>query len=207
MSLDTYDGLKTAIADFLNRTDLTSAIPTFISLAEAQMNRRLKTRRMVGRSDATLSDEFVSVPDDFGGVITIKLTGTSPEAMLDFVDPIKAAELLQTTYTAAGQPRFYSVVGEGLQLIPAPDAPYTAEMTYWKRIEPLSDDNDSNWILADHPDAYLYGSLLQSAPYLSDDPRLVVWGQIFTTILSDIESDDTFAQYGGRLNMRAKSFG
>ena len=34
MPLTTYDELKASIADFLNRSDLTNAIPDFISLAE-----------------------------------------------------------------------------------------------------------------------------------------------------------------------------
>ena len=39
MTITTYATLKTAIADFLNRDDLTSVIPTFIALAEADMQR------------------------------------------------------------------------------------------------------------------------------------------------------------------------
>ena len=42
MALDTYANLKTAIADFLNRDDLTSSIDDFIDLAEAQMNREVR---------------------------------------------------------------------------------------------------------------------------------------------------------------------
>jgi len=35
MALTTYTELKASIADWLNRSDLTAAIPDFISLAEA----------------------------------------------------------------------------------------------------------------------------------------------------------------------------
>ena len=37
MALTTYTELKAAIADWLNRSDLTSQIPDFITLAEAEM--------------------------------------------------------------------------------------------------------------------------------------------------------------------------
>ena len=42
-----YSELKSAIADFLNRQDLTSVIPTFIKFTEADINRKLRHRRMV----------------------------------------------------------------------------------------------------------------------------------------------------------------
>ena len=47
MALTTYNELKTSLADWLNRQDLTSTIPDFISLAEAQIERQLRTRQMI----------------------------------------------------------------------------------------------------------------------------------------------------------------
>ena len=39
MALDNYANLKDAVADWLDRSDLDSRIPDFISLAEARVNR------------------------------------------------------------------------------------------------------------------------------------------------------------------------
>ena len=208
MALDTFSALKTTIASFLNRSDLTSIIPDFITLCEAEMNRRLRTRRMVGRADATVSaTEFMSLPDDFGGAKVVKLTTVTPEFILEYLEPGMAAELQGTTYTAAGQPKFYSLVGDSMEFLPVPDTSYGIEMTYYKRIPALSDSNTSNWVLDDHPDAYLYGSLLQSAPYLMDDARITSWGTLFTQALADITRIDYDDAYPGGLNMRARSFG
>lgn len=207
MSFATYSALQTAIAGYLNRSDLTTVIPDFITLAEAEMRRRLRTRRATGRSDATLTTEYIAVPTDFGGPRSIVLTGTSPKALLEFVETAKLLELQQSTYTAIGQPRFYTVVGEELQFLPPPDGSYTIEMTYWKGLAALSASNTSNWMLTDNPDAYLYGSLLHSAPYLMDDDRISMWGTMFSAIMDDIKIDDEQAAYGGRLNIRAKAFG
>ena len=44
MSLDNYDGLKSEVAGWLNRTDLAPVIPTFVRLLEAQVERILRTR-------------------------------------------------------------------------------------------------------------------------------------------------------------------
>lgn len=207
MSLDTYSNLQTAIATLLNRADLTSVIPDWIALAEAEMRRRLRTRRATGRSTATLTSQYIAVPSDFGGPIAIVLTGTSPKYLLEFAEPSKMLEVQQGNFTGTGQPRWYSVVGENLEFMPSPDASYALEMTYWKGLAALSVTNTSNWMLTDNPDAYLYGAALHSAPHLMDDDRIGVWANMFSTIMNDIRIDDEQAAYGGRLNIKAKAFG
>jgi hypothetical protein len=53
------------LADWLNRSDLTSVIPTFISLAEAGMERVLRTGQMMTRANATIDTQYGAVPADF----------------------------------------------------------------------------------------------------------------------------------------------
>lgn len=103
MAFTTYSELQTAITALLNRSDVISALQVqdFITLAEAQMNRRLKTRRQVGRSTATIDSEFVTVPTDFGGPRTMEITG-SPNTVLDFVTPERSPELQASLYSESG---------------------------------------------------------------------------------------------------------
>jgi hypothetical protein len=42
MALDTYSNLKTTIANYLNRSDLTAYLGDFITLTEARLNRELR---------------------------------------------------------------------------------------------------------------------------------------------------------------------
>lgn len=195
MALDTYTGLQSAIADTLNRGDLTAAIPNFVALAEAQMARRFVSRvkdglpvprRLMTREDASIDAgaEYVAVPDGFIGprVLTLK---TDPIKELDFA-PAEVFQQLKSDYPLSGPPRYYTVVGEELQLYPVADQSYTAELFCLVRPAALSGTNQSNWVLADHPDAYLYGSLAQSAPYLREDARVAMWASLFTSALDDI---------------------
>ena len=55
MAITTYDELKTSVADFLNRDDLTSVIPDFITMAEADLNRNVRHWRMEGAQTQTLT--------------------------------------------------------------------------------------------------------------------------------------------------------
>ena len=195
MALDgTYAGLMASVADFLNRADLTAAIPDFIALAEAQIGRRLvmdgPVRRMMARSDATpsIATEFVQVPNDFMGVRSFYLTENTIR-QLQFCTPEEIVQRKNNTSQLTGCPKVFSVVGGEFQFFPAPVQSYPAELTYWQRIPSLATAG-ANWLLTLHPDAYLYGALLQSAPYLKDDNRISIWATALQTILADIVGAD-----------------
>ena len=65
MALVNYSDLKTSIADWLNRSDLTSVIPDFISLAEASFNKEIRNRKMIKRATATIDSQYSAVPADW----------------------------------------------------------------------------------------------------------------------------------------------
>jgi len=201
-----YAGLQSAIADFLNRDDLTAAAPTFITLAEAQITRRLikdgPVRQMLGVWAPTISTELTDLPDDFMGVKAIYLASLTCTYELNFVEPEKIAEFKTKFPSQSGDPQFYSIVGNQIQFWPwAGTGSYAASINYWQAIPALSDSNTTNWLLDLYPDAYLYTALIQSAPYLRDDSRLDVWGTLSTTILSDICETDKVARQAPHLGI------
>jgi len=207
MALTTYAELKTSIGDWLNRSDLTSVIPDFISLAEAQVERTLRTRQMIVRANASFDAQYGAVPSDFLETKSLKLTSTNPETPLQFLS-IDALDNEMTKYTASGKPKFFGVVGGQFRIVPTPDSNYTTELTYYAKLTKLSSSVSSNWLLASSPDIYLYGALLQAAPYLQDDARIQTWATLYERALNDLQTaDDRGASSGGALLTRAKTFG
>jgi hypothetical protein len=206
MALDTFAGLKATIADYLNRDDLTSVIPSFITLAEAKFNRKLRVRQMVKRATATLDTAFFAFPADFLQAKEFQLN-TSPITYLEFVTEKQGDLNRQSQYISTGKPLQYTIVGTQLEVIPTPDAEYTGEITYYGKISALSDSNTSNWLLDYAPDLYLYGALMEATPYLKDDERLGTWGQLYAGIISDIEVADQRASVSSTPIVRARSLG
>jgi hypothetical protein len=206
MALTTYAELKTSVGDWLNRSDLTTAIPDFISLAEAQIERNLRTRQMIVRSTASLTTEYSAVPDDFLEAKTFKLD-TSPPTPLQF-ETIDSMDNLSVVYTSSGKPAYFSVVGNQFRFIPTPDTEYTGELTYYAKLSKLSSTNTSNWLLTAAPDIYIYGALMQAAPYLQDDARITVWAALYKNGLEELKlSDDRGSTSGGVLVTRARTLG
>jgi hypothetical protein len=207
MALSTYAELKTSIGDWLNRSDLTAAIPDFISLAEAQVERTLRTRQMIVRANAYFDAQYGAVPDNFLETKSLKLTSTNPETPLSFLS-IDALDNEATKYTASAKPKFFGIVGGQFRLVPTPDANYTTELTYYAKLTKLSSSLATNWLLESSPDIYLYGALLQAAPYLQDDARIPVWSSLYDRAMGELQTaDDRGASSGGALLTRAKSFG
>ncbi len=67
MALATYQNLLDSVANYLGRSDLTSQIPDFVTLAELRLARDIRTRRMLKTSTATMTvgDATVGLPSDF----------------------------------------------------------------------------------------------------------------------------------------------
>jgi hypothetical protein len=206
MALDTFADLKATIADYLNRDDLTAVIPSFITIAEAKFNRKLRTRQMVKRAEGQIETAFFAYPSDWLQAKEFQLN-TNPIVRLEFVTEAQGDKLKANRYVSIGQPAYYTITGTQLEFIPTPDSTYSAELTYYAKIPALSTANTSNWLLAYAPDLYLYGALLEAAPYLKDDERLAVWSQMYINSLGDIEVADQRASVSSTPLVRARSLG
>jgi hypothetical protein len=195
MAINTYATLVTAVTEWLARdqdTTLIARIPDFIVLAEAKLNRDLFVRQMEQRSTAVVDmtsnePEFISLPSDFQSMRRVRLSSVTGKPCLEFKSGTQMDEYRFCTSDVAGQPRYFTVFGDEIELVPTPDQAYTIEMVYRQNIPPLA-SNSPNWLLTLAPDLYLYGALLESAPYIKEDSRIQTWGFGFTTALNDLNS-------------------
>lgn len=195
MGLSTYSELQASIADFMNREDLTAVIPDFITLAEAQMQRDIEHWRMEKRAEVTLTDRYTALPDDFVKPIRLYVTGANRHLV-----PITQGEMQDKRYQnadAAGTERFYCITAGEIEIFPSPSSG-TLEMYYVSKIPALSDSNTSNWLLDEAPGAYLYGALSQSAPYLKDDERLIIWSTLYSNAVNALNQASMDAKWGGQ---------
>jgi len=194
MSIASYSELKTAIANFLARDDLTDQIPNFIQLAEARMSRELETREQEKRATATLtaSDEYIALPSDLREVREVKIN-TNPVRVLTYHSPSS----LDTSYSASavGVPQGFSIVGVEMKLRPIPDSAYTAEIVYIGSLGSISDTVTPTLFLRS-PDLYLYGALAEAYAYLLDEGRAAQYDQKFSRGIDEVKRDEQRAHYG-----------
>ncbi|CCE04127.1 conserved hypothetical protein [Bradyrhizobium sp. STM 3843] len=190
-----YGSLQSAVTEYLARDQdatLIARVPSFVQLAEAKFNRQLFVRQMERRSIAVVDlasgePEFIALPSDFQSMRRIRLASVAGKPCLAFKSGIQMDEYRFGTSDTAAQPRYFTIFGNELELAPTPDAAYTVEMVYRQAIPPLA-ANNTNWLLAMAPDLYLYGALLESAPYIKEDARIQTWGLGFTNALSEMNN-------------------
>ncbi len=205
MPITTYAELKTNIADFLNRDDLASISSTFISLAEDDLNLRLRHWRQEKRSTAEIDTQYSAIPADMLEIIRFYTTSGDTRPL----ELISQAEMLDRKFrnlNTSGQPAYYALTAGEIEVYPVPDGTYTSELYYYSRIPALSDSNTSNWVLDYYSSAYLYGSLIHSAPYLKDDARIQVWAALYQSAIDAINAESEKAKFGGsgrRMKIRA----
>ena len=197
MALTNYTGLKTSIADFLNRDDLTSVIPDFVALAEAQINRDVRHWRMEARTSGQQdpADEYMQIPADWVETIRLHLTGTGT-SVVNLVSRDAMADKRAAQENAAGTPRMYTHANGQFQLFPTPDATTNFELLYYQKIPSLITNTD-NWLLLEAPDVYLYGALLHSAPYLAEDARVAIWAQLYSAAIQRLNQTSEDAMFSG----------
>jgi len=206
MAITTYAELQAAIASWLNRDDLTSTIPNFIDMVEADMSRTIRHWRMEKRSIADLTTQYSALPSDFYEPIRLSITSGTTYS-LELVGQADLLRLRQRTDNVTGRPQYYAMTDGSIEVFPTPDDTYTLEMVYYSKIIPLTDVNPSNWVLNYYPDAYLYGSLIHSAPFLADDNRLSIWAALYDNAINAINADSDKAKFGGSGHrMKIRSF-
>jgi hypothetical protein len=195
MAFTSYSDLKTKVASYLARSDLTDQIPDFIRLAELRLNRELRTRQMLKIATTDTSDALVGLPSDFLEMRDIHLV-TNPIASLDYKTP--NAFYKDAYATQSGKPRTYTVLSTEFQLAPSPDSQYTLQMLYYAKPDYLSDTNSSNIWLANCPDALLYGALGEAEPYLMNDARLATWAAMYDRAINTINVADHSSEHSGQ---------
>ena len=207
MAISTKAELHTAVANWLNRSDLTARIPEFISLAESSFNRNLRTREMLVRSTASTASQYVGLPTDFLEMLNIELTSTSPPKRLVYITSDRSDDYREKRNNEVGTPDYWTIEGASIQLLPTPSESVTIQLNYYQDIPALSTlaDSEHNWLISSHPDIYLFATLLQASPYIMDSQSAQQWDSLLARSMQELQMSDEKSKYaGGTLNMRPK---
>ena len=210
MALATYSDLTTALANWLNRDDLTDRIPEFIALAEADIRRRQEWWERTysvddnGGTALAITVQGQQLDNHVREVLTVWGTPTGFEKPLDFVTAEGWRTLAATNADATGTPSkvyiSYDLTRTGgprLYLWPQPAQSYSIDFRYVKDLDPLS--SSVNGLYTRNPDLYLYGSLLHSAPFLKNDDRLAIWEDRYEKAVNAISREVRRTKYATTL--------
>lgn len=207
MGFATRQALENAVANQFVTSEIVPFVPTAIDMATSELNRRVRCRDMIVRSDATMNSQYTTLPSDFLDMKTIYLK-TSPVERLEFVTNEEMASRKESgAYTTTSKPMYFTVEGTAIEVLPVPTTTYTVEMVYYAKIADLTTTSSVNWLLTKYPDVYFYATLLHAAPYIRGDERMPVWANLFEKSLEQLKLANERSEFsGGVLKARVRSY-
>lgn len=181
-----YTQLKATVGRWLHRSDLASVAEDLIMLAETRFNRNLRVRQMEKASTLALTDGAADLPADW-----LEFVGapTDGDIRFDFV--------ARDEWQRCDLGSYYTIMGNQLMVSHNGAGPDNVSVRYYAKIPALSESQATNWLLDDGPDAYLYGALLEAAPYIKDDPRIETWRGLLQVALTDLQTSSDRAKHSG----------
>lgn len=164
MSLSTYSDLKSSIANWLNRDDLSNEIPDFIDLAENRIMHEVRLPTMEKTVLLNVSTSgYATIPNDF-------------LEMKDVFWNYKPLERVSLTefhrYEGQqGTPMYFTRETFRLKFFPTPtqSSDDVMRMIYYYDVGRLSDTDSTNILFSTAPELYLYAALSEAATFLGTD--------------------------------------
>ena len=201
MSITTYAELTTAVGNYLARSDLSSYVGDFIVGAETRIafgseepfqSEPLRIRAMETVATLTPSAGAVTLPSGFLALKSIYETGSvkrqlEQTSLEDFYR--------KWSGSTQGNASFYAIEGESIRL--APQGTSDIRIVYYKKFDPIATASPVTWLLTNAPHVYVYGALLEAAPFIRNDARLQVWHGMFRSVVNALNSSDKRDRWGG----------
>lgn len=191
-AISSYSDLVAEAGEWLNRTDLNARIPGFIRLCEARLNRLLRTPDMETFVILTATSEATSLPLDFAGMRALWIDGSPDRPLKGF-----APNAVPQAYGGqAGIPTGYYISKRTLYLAPPPASATTLAVIYFSKLTALTESAASNWLLLDHPDVYLWGTLMCAKAFIDDPEKVKQFKAAYDEAIGELIEAGTKARYG-----------
>lgn len=190
-----YTSLKTEIASWLHRADLTADIPGFIQFGENRIYRDLRVKQMETALSSAISSGVIAVPTGYKEMKFAYVNSTPVQRLQR-----KDAEWIYLNYptrSSDGVPQFFAREASNFIFGPYPDSTYTIKGVYYKQLDALSGSNTTNWLITDVPELLLFASLCEAAPWLDQDNRITIWERKYAQIKEMVQSQDDQEEFSG----------
>jgi len=193
----TYSGLIEQIKAYLNRSDTSTVdrIPQFLANGEQKICRESKNigfaKYIVG--NFINGQAVYQKPARWKRTLTFNY-GTGQNNNIRNQLSLRTYEYARIYWPDSNVvdfPKYYSDYGFDNWLVsPTPNVGYPFEVGYLELPEPLSINNQQNWLSLYVPDILLYASLLQAMPYVKTDERLPVWEKAYQDGINALNAED-----------------
>ena len=190
MAINSYTTLQAAVANWMNRGDLTTVIPDFIALAEARIATDLRVRRLLTTTTLnTVAGGTVALPAGWLEFEALRYNGRP-------IDLLTSEQIADRFGQNTGEPAYYTIEGDQLVLGPTPADVYTLNARYYQQLGPLA-TTGANWLLTSKPNLYLYAALAEACLFVKKKDDAASWAGLYGGIIDALHAEDKTAKHSG----------
>ena len=117
------------------------------------------------------------------------------ESALDFLPAVDFWR--EYASNTSGAPKAFTIEGDYIVWGPPSDGLYAGKFLYYRRFVTMSANSDTNWLVQNHRAIYVYAALLEAAPFLGNDPRVLTWSTLYDDIVEKVNLEAEAGRYGG----------
>jgi len=187
-----YLDLRLAVSEHVGNRAITDVFPRLVRLAEATLNKKLRTRKQMTTATLTFANGVAPLPSNLLEIIS--LFGPNGE-------PMRATSLADVQFPRSSYGQ-YAIDGVNVIIYGLTG---TRELRYFAALPTLTiGPTTSNWLLTDHPHVYLYAVGFEAAKFLRDPELAAMTDQLFSNALDEIKIDDDRTRWAnGVVRMQA----
>lgn len=181
----TYNGWLAYLRDWLSADEYSDAqLASFLDLAQLRLNREMSSYGMEADVELTLAADLpqliLPIVADFSKIRLVSVPDVGP---LDVATINEIKTKIEKDPDDSLDPSHYCIDAGKLYTYPLLQTGDRVDIFYYKKIPALSASVATNVFSVDHPDALLYASLLEAAPYMQDQENIPVWENKYTIAL------------------------
>ena len=173
----TYNGLTTAIQNYMDNTEttFTNTIPTFIQQAEEKILKSvdLPVFRENVTGTGSSGNTYLSTPTDFLAPLSLAVIDSSNNYSYLLLKHVSWIRDYTPAEATTGEPLFYALFDDNTFILaPTPNSNFTFELHYFYRPSSLVDagGTGSTWLSTNASNTLLYGSLVEAAIFMKLTP-------------------------------------
>jgi hypothetical protein len=188
MAISNYAELKTAIATWAVRSDLASRVADFVTLAEAEIRKDVRCQAMETLASGTLTGETLDFPAGFIWAKRLKVN----RYVQEYMAPADYSDLSEQDDTSAR----FTIIGQSIYILNGASGD-SYSLIYWKAFTAFSADADTNWLLTNHPDVYLWCGCKQAAIATKNVPEIARMDGLYRSAVDRVNRSEWFAGASG----------
>ena len=202
--MTTRNTLLQDLNSWVGRDDLAAdpAAGSILRITESVINRSVRLREQEKTAVLTCEGRTTPLPDDFISFRSVTID-SSTDRQIEQLSPEqirKSGVWLNQQFRGENTPAAaYSLEGANLILAPEPTAesPVKLDIVYFAKLPALIGDSDTNLLLTNHYDVYLWAALQAAAIFLEDGELEAAYSNRLAVTLEELTKNERRARFSG----------